>query len=164
MVATYTQSLTTVENVKRTLPDIGSASTITSEQIAHFIGEAEAYINASIAHRYTVPVKKDVPLLTQIATDLAIYRMLSRKVLKIPRASDEEWLDRYKESVSVLQQVARGEITLIDTSGNVLEQRTDVLPLDSNNRTYLPTFHEGDWTDMVQDEDKIDDTLDERGL
>ena len=163
-MTTYTVSYTTVSDVFKTLPDIGSASNITSETIAHFIGEAEALINARIAQRYSMPIKAQVPLLKNLATDLAIYRLLSRKILKLPRTADEGWLDRYKESLKVLDQVASGEIMLIDTSGDVVEQRTDIRQLDSTTRKYLPTFHEAGWLDMVQDEDKIDDTLDERDL
>jgi len=125
--------------------------------LAHYAGRAEAEMNAKLALRYSLPFANDIPILTALATDIALYYTLSRKPLVGSQAKADPWLDRYKEARDILDKLADGTSLLMDSSLQVLGQRTDVMQFYSNTKGYLPTFDERDPEAWVQDEDKIDD-------
>lgn len=165
MPATLTVSYTSVQLMLKTLPEVGSVSTVTSELLAHYAGRAEAEINARIGFRYSLPLGVDVPILTALATDLGLYYALSRKPLVGSQSKADPWLERFKEARDLLKEITEGKIELLDSDGGVLSQRTDNVQFHSTTMDYLPTFFEGgvpeDWQ---QDPDKTTDDLDARDL
>ena len=127
----------------------------------HHAGRAEALINAKIAKRYSIPISGQIPLLETLATDLAIYNVLtSRIVIK----AEHPWFQRYKNSLDILDQIADGKLALIDSAGNIQTGREDVTELTSSTRGYAPTFWEGPDTLQIQDEDKMEDESDARDI
>lgn len=164
MPATLPASYSSVALVYTKLPDIGSITTLTSASIAQVIGEAEAEINAEIAQKYNLPMTSEVPILTTLATDIAIYRLLAQRVFAADRLALSPWPDRYKEALTKLDRLAAGELNLVTSSGDVITGRSDLAEVWSTTMTYLPTMHEGAAPDMVQDEDKLDDIDDARDL
>jgi phage gp36-like protein len=141
-----------------TLPDLGSVTTLSSAHIATFAGEAESEINANIARYYALPLTVDVPLLTTLATDIAIYKILTRRLFTAERLAASPWPDRYRESIAMLLRVAAGELPLVDASGAMLPGRTDVAEVFSTTKNYKPTFWEGpnqyQWIDQQKVEDE----------
>lgn len=155
---------TTVERVLDILPAVGSLTSITSGHLATFIEDAEADINAMIANQYAVPVSGTPPLLRSIATDLACYRVLSRRVFTQERLKDSVWPDRYKEADERLQKIAEGKIALVNSSGTLIATSAARAEVWSDTMDYHPTFHEGPDTSHIVDEDKLDDIAEERDI
>ena len=154
---------TTVADVKRTQPAIGSVTTITSAVMANFIVDVERYINGMIAPRYTVPVA-DAPMLTTIATDLAIQRMIRQRAINFPGSNIDDMLARYEPAADMLKAIVAGSLQLVTSSGDLIATRSDTREIYSTTMGYNPTFHEGDQYDMVQDQDKLDDIESDRDL
>lgn len=155
-------SYTSVDQIEATMSLIGSMSTITSANIVKHASAAESEINAKIARRYSIPISGTVPILETLATDMAVYRILTgRAIIK----EEHPWFSRYKDANKILDSIMSGTTLLITNSGDVISARSDELsgmqPW-SNRKDYHPTHWEGPWTHHVQDEDKIDDESDER--
>lgn len=158
-------SYTSVSDVLALVPKIGSASTVTSAHIYAHAGLAEALINGKLARRFTIPPTDNgsaPPLLTAIATDLAIYRVLGLRIFTQEKQNKSEWVDRYKEALETLKALENGEMELLAADNSVVAPRTDIMECWSNNMGYAPTFNEASFEASIQDEDKIDDIVDER--
>lgn len=155
---------TNVERIYDIEPKLSSISDLTSAQVVTFATDAEAEVNANLVRNYTVPVAGTVPLLEAIATDIAIYRILSRRVFTQERLQDSGWVDRFKEARDMLSDLLKNKILLVDVNGKLITSRTDVAKVFSNVKSYLPTFHEAGTLDHVQDPNKIDDLIDERDI
>src|SRR3972149_197958 len=144
-------SYTSANLMIQTLPEINSISTLNASLMLHHAGRAEAFINAKIAKRYSIPIQGQVPLLETLATDLAIYNVLtSRIVIK----EGSVWFDRYKNALGVLNEIAEGKLSLVDNEGNILTGRTDIMECWSSTQGVVPTFWEGSDTLQIVDQDK----------
>src|SRR5207244_4196108 len=146
------------------LPEIGSASNITSAHLALFAGQAEAEINAQLAQRYALPLVVDVPLLTTLATDIAVYKVLTRRIFSAERLAASPWPDRYREAATLLAQIGDGTLSLPDVTGTVLPGRTDLAAAFSTTQNYAPTMWEGHTGDQFVDPQKIEDEAAKRDL
>ena len=146
-------------------PMIGSLTTITSAHLYQFAEDAEAIINGRIARNYDVSSFASVPTqLVALATDLALYNVLAKRVFTQERLQASTWPNLFKEANVEVKAIADGEMLLTNSLGALIAARTEVAELDSNTQTYLQTFHEGPIGSEVQDKDKIDDLLSDREL
>lgn len=160
-------SYTTVSLCILGFPAINSVSTLNSQGIAQYIGGVEARINAFLAKRYPLPLTVDSPLLTMIATREAIYRIaVERGLVQFPPAQQGRapLQVAHAEDEQTLKDLADGKIELTNSSGAIIPAGTTDLLLWSTTKGYVPTFHEGRWTDMVQDQTQIEDELAKRQL
>lgn len=155
LVASYS----TVTKVLMTLPIIGSATNITSTVICNFIGHAQSIINAKISAKYILPLATTPDIIETICTDLAIYGILSRR---IENALSDSWKAAYKESLGYLDQIANGEMILVDSSGQQISSKSQSSMPWSNTKEWNPTFHEGSVYAWGIDPDKLDDIEDDR--
>jgi phage gp36-like protein len=153
---------TTVDAVLAVLPDLGSATTLSSAHIASFIDDAEAEIDAVLVRRYTLPLSGSIPYLRPIATDMAAYRLVTRRAIPIPSARAQDWVEKYGEAKAALERVATGAVSLVTSSGELVPSRTDIGQVFSTTKGYAPTFHEGPVETQVQDPQKIWDEIDRR--
>jgi phage gp36-like protein len=154
MPATLPVSYTSVEYIRKTCPEIGSLSNVTSELLSHCAGKAEAEINGRINKRYTLPISGDVPLLTVLSTDLAIYYVLSRRPLVGPQSKGDPWLQKFKEARDILDKVADGEVQLINSSGSAIAQNVSVMQFWSTTKDFKPTFDESAIEEWIVDNNK----------
>jgi len=146
-------------------PGIGSLSDLTSATIVDaFATPAEALVNAKIAKMYSVPVSGTVPLLIAVSNDITLYHILSRRVFTAQRLKNSTWPDRFKEALDILDMIASGQISLVNSDGSLVAAATDRMDIRSNTDGYQQTFHEGPRGTHVQDENKINDLLDNRDL
>jgi phage gp36-like protein len=158
-------SYTTVDRVLQADPQIGSVSDITSSQIATvFIADAEAMIDSYLAKYYTTPVSAanvTFPVLTAIATDITIYRILSHRVFTQERLKNSVWPDRFKEGIAWLEGIAQGGVTLVGVNseggGVVQPDIATNVEMWSNTIGYHPTMSELDEEYSTVDSEKIDD-------
>lgn len=146
---------------------LSSVSNITSGIIAQFAGDVEAVINAKISKRYPIPLTVECPILTAIATREAIYQAVVQRVLiQFPpvQQGQHPMQVQHKEDQDLLKELSEGGLQLVDSSGAVLAADITQMDIYSTTKDYVPTFHEGAWPDMIQDEDKLDDILTDRDL
>ena len=159
-MGTYTD----VSRCYATVPAVGSATSVQSNEMAFFIENAEGIINAKLAKLYTVPVLINSvapPVLTAIATDLALYRALALRMFTQEQINKSVWPDRFKEAMELLDEIAAGEMLLV-ASGSVLETDSSRIKLESNTQGYTPTFNEDSFLQSTQDPDKLDDIANDR--
>ena len=156
-------SYATVSNVYQNVPAVGSVSNLTSAAVAFQLGKAEAMINGKIAPLYSLPFTTVPPLIEAIATDMATYGVLLR-IFTTKQLGESPWPDRYKYAAKLLDEIADGKLTLTDSAGALVTQRTDIEETWSNNSGYHPTFSDlGADVDRV-DPDKIDDLEGDRNI
>lgn len=155
---------TSVSRIFTQEPALEDISNFTSAQAFTFAEDAEAEVNLAISRNYTVPVTGGPAILQAIATDIAIYRILSRRVFTQERLQNSTWPNAFKEAREILKAIATGNQPLINSAGTIVTARTDLAKATSNNDTYFQTFNELGQLDWIQDEDKIDDLEDERSL
>lgn len=160
----YQPFYTSVEICYTVVSDLGSVTNLTSAQIVDgFIRPAESIINATISNIYSVPIIPAPDLLVTIATDLTLYRILTQRTFTQQKLKDSVWPARFKETMDLLKQISEGGLSLVTSSGDVLPQGS-VDVARSTTEGYVQTFWEGPAVDQVQDADKIDNELDNRGL
>ncbi len=145
-----------------TVPVVSSRTNATSAELDQFAQRGESIINARIGARYALPLTQRVPVLETIATDLACYFFLSRRVFTQEKRNDSVWVDRYKESLDLLDKIAEGDMALTTDTGGLISARTDIHEMWSNTRDYHPTMTEDLIELQIQDEDKINDLRDAR--
>lgn len=156
-------SYTTVEKVLATLPNVASRSNITSADIADFISRGETIINAKLAKSYSLPFTAAVPILETISTDIGTYLLLSRRFFTQEKQNSSAWVDRFRESVKLLDDIADGEMALVGADGAVIEGGGGVSVAWSNTMNYNPTFYEDpDSLNGMIDCDKVEDSRDTR--
>lgn len=147
---------TSVAKVIETLPTIGSVTNITSSVITAFITDAEALVNAKLARTFTVPVSGTPPLLAAVATDVALYRMVTRRLVVGEKTNRSEWPNRYKEAMDILDALVAGNMQLVTSSGDTIAQMNDADTAWSNTQNLTPTFNEDDMVNSYVDERKLD--------
>ena len=153
---------TTVPRVFDTLPNLKQDTELSSAHVVIFIEDAEAVMNAKLRANYEVPITGEVPLLTTIATDCSIYRILSRRIFTKERLAERPWPDRYKECEQLLDDLADGATTLVDSAGAIISSSTTAARIQSNTSGNHQTFWEGGDFEQNQDADKITDERNRR--
>lgn len=141
---------TTIEQVYRMLPVVGSLTSVTTTQIAQYIGGADAIINSKLARTYTVPISPAPPILEALSTDLTLYYLLAKRVAATApsmggsNAGRNEWFDRYKEAMALLDKIAMGEMLLLTSSGELINPAPSGADVGgsawSNNQGFSQTF------------------------
>src|SRR6266850_1531279 len=142
MPPTLPVSYTSVTQMYLVLPDLGSSANVTSAQLANFAGGAEAQINATIVQKYTLPITGDIGILTTLATEIAIYKVLSQRLFSAERLATSPWPDRYRDSLATLDRIAAGELLLVTTSGQIVAGRLDTAEIYYTTKDCVPTFWE----------------------
>ena len=154
-------SYTSASLMAMTMTALGSMSTMTHSALLHHAGRAEALINAKIAKRYSLPLASVPGLLEALATDMAIYNVLTSQ---ITIKKEDPWLLKYKGAIDILDDIAKGEIPLVGADYAVIPGRSDIMEAYSNTMNYHPTFWEGPQELQEQDSDKIEDEADIRDI
>lgn len=156
---------TTVTRVNSAFPFVSSVSNITSAIVHQYCGDVEGEINLYVGKRYTLPLSGDVPILTAIATRETIYRLgTQRSLIHFPAAQQGKapLQVQHEDDQEMLKAIAAGELPLITTSGELLSPNLALMPITTNTKAYNPTFHEGPWTEQLQDPQKLLDIASER--
>ncbi len=125
---------------------------VTSVEVSSiFIADAESFMDAHLAKRYVVPVTTE-PLVTMIATDLALANMLFEKLGELPGFMQP----RYDRSLSMLEKLAAGDL-ILTSSLTTLVASGDQFAW-SSTASYHPVFSPVlNPLDQAVDQDYIDD-------
>ncbi len=158
---------TTVTRINSAFPAINSVSNINSAIICQYATDVEAEIDAIISKRYALPLTVTCPILTAIATREAIYRIaVQRALVQFPPSQQGKapLQVQHEDDQKLLDKIASGAIQLVSSSGAVIAADLTQIEIYSTTKDYLPTFHEGAWTDMVMDQNKLDSIISDRDL
>lgn len=157
---------TSLERIYETLPQLKTqAVTITTSEVALQAISAEAYVDAKLARLYGPASRLEAPLLSEIATDLTIYKVVVKRLFTPKQLASSPWPDRYKAAEEILCKLADGTLPLTDASGEVITPDGGTSgEVWSDKSGYDPTFFEGrDEFDPVVDVTKIETNIMDRG-
>lgn len=142
-------------------------NTATTSLCTARITDAENEIRKILSKRYDVSADafqtstSVPPMLTTLCEWLTMgfmYEDLSRGGLDGFGRSD-----RYiKKAMENLNDIVDYKVNLVNTSGSLISESTESLPMFSNTKDYTDTFAEDNPTNWAVDSDKLDDIADER--
>ena len=120
-----------------------------------FVSDAESFVDAHLSRRYVVPLNPVPSMVTQIASDLAIFNMLVEKLPEVP----DFFQPRYDRSMETLRMLRDGKMDL--TSQTIVT--TGDQEAWSSTQTYHPVFSPVlDPLDQAVDKDQVDSDKDDR--
>ena len=129
---------------------------------------ADAEVNGYVARRYSLPLPA-VPLLEQIATDIAVYLIVTSRPMGIPpfpaapQASEMTWETRYKTAISMLQKIADEDMVLVGADETVIDPGSDISNrASSSTMNFVPTMGEASDQTFRVDPNKVDAELGRR--
>lgn len=147
------------------LPQTTTAAryTNTVSLIGNHISRADNLINSKIAKRYDVPFTTTPPIIKTLSEDITSY-FTYRSVFSGDNQNDNQWTDKFKDAVEILDQIRDGKMDLIDTSGSLVPERSTTAStiVDSNTRQYAPFFNVDTSTSWEHDPDLLDEVEDDR--
>lgn len=97
-----------------TMVGTGAMDVATTAISSIYIADAESYVNAYLRARYVIPLSPE-PIITQITTDIAIYRMIEDHAPRIPDLAEKRWTN----ANSTLCMLRDGYM-LLDTNSQTL--------------------------------------------
>lgn len=110
----------TIDDVTKRYPPIltmigsGSNDVSSNDVSSIYLADAESYVNAFLGARYALPLATE-PLITQLTSDIAIYKMVEDKAPRIP-----DFMDKRMASVSSMLAMLRdGQMILTASSQQV---------------------------------------------
>lgn len=157
-------SYTNVSLMLTIMPSLVSHTNLTSLQLAIFASNAEQEINGMLAKRYDMPPSSQNNMLETLATELALCKVLTQRVLTGAKSNDSDWPSAFCKAVDKLKDIASGKIALVDNNGDPLAASTGQIKIWSDKSAYLPTMTEDGEINQVDDPDKIDDIREDREL
>jgi phage gp36-like protein len=96
------------------LTDRTGSGVIDAAVLNRAIADADAEIDGYLASRYKLPLAETPPALTRIACDIARYLLYDDAVIDSVK-------DRYDNAVKFLRGVARGDVSLVEQTGDTAE-------------------------------------------
>lgn len=93
-----------------TMIGVGTLQISTEDVSSVYIRDSQSIINSYLAKKYVLPLSPE-PLLTDLASDIAIFRMLRDRAPRIP----EFMQSRYTDAMSLLSQLRDGDMSLTGT-------------------------------------------------
>jgi len=89
------------------LTDDAEAGQVETSVVARAIADADAEIDGYLGKRHPVPLNPVPPLVRKLSVELAIYHLFSRR-----GGAPDEWRQRYEDNRRLLENVAKGLISL----------------------------------------------------
>ena len=147
--------------VRDLYPKIDQVKAITEKQVVFVIDQVEPIINGMLAPRYTVPFSPVPPLIESISTEYALIKLLDRFFTQ-EKPSKSDWrATRKKDLDKILNGLADGSISLVNSAGEMIPQRTDTGGISSSTSEYKPTFDHRDEIGQQVDPDRLKDEEDD---
>ena len=155
---------TSVESVLALAPSIGSFSTVNSARVLGYISAVSADIDATLGRAYDTPFSAAPPDIIRIASDLSMAKAI-RSILPFAPDSMREWYGEFIGDLNGaredLESYAKGERTLVNSAGDVVERITSQRQYHSANAGYKPVFDMRDQNQWAVDPDRTDAEADE---
>lgn len=125
-----------------------------ADRVTNAISYADAIIDASLTHRYTVPFSSTPTIIEGISTDFAAYITKYRKDPRVVTDPQTELERQVALSANNLEQLKTGAMNIPDESQKQL--------VESDTEDYHPIFDVGPELEQIVDEDRLDDIEDAR--
>jgi phage gp36-like protein len=100
-----------------------------------YIADAQGYVDAFLRARYVTPLAKE-PIITQVTTDIAIYRMIEDHAPRIPDMAE----GRMVAANSLLSMLRDGTMLLDPASNTIVSTGGDQEVWSSNLEQEGPVF------------------------
>lgn len=153
-------SYTTVERIWLAFPPISSVTNLASAGTCQVAGDVQGEINGYIAKRYALPLTIESALLTALATNETVYRIVAqRQLIQFPPVQQgrHPLQQLHIDYLKTLEGIRDGEIELVGVDGEVVETNLSVLEVWSNTKEYRHTMDEGPVEEQSQDTQMLDD-------
>ena len=111
------------------LSDRANVGVINQVVVASKLADADAEINAYLQGRYTLPLATVPTALVRIACDIARYHLYDNR-------ATESVTQRYKDAISFLRGVAKGDIQLGVDSGNQVQSVSSAPDFSAPERVF----------------------------
>lgn len=92
---------------------------------------ADALIDSFVARRYTVPVDPVTDMIRELAVDIAIYKICSRR-----SQAPEERRQKYDDAVKYLEKIASGKAVLPEAASAPAGSSDHAVSVSSNTRVF----------------------------
>lgn len=129
----------TIDDVFKRYPPIstmvgtGGNDVASADVSSIYIADAESYVNAYLGVRYTLPLATE-PLVTQLTSDIALYKMVEDKAPRIPEFMEK----RFASVTKMLEMLRDGQMILTATSQTVNSGGNQ--EAWASNQDYHPVF------------------------
>jgi phage gp36-like protein len=144
-------------NLRKLYKDIDTTGLVDND-VEFFIKQKETIIDLKLAQRYTLPFSSTPPIIETIASECSFIGILDRYFTGETN-SKNDWREvRATACNSILDALSDGSLTLVDSGGEIISQRTDIGGIQSNTSGYEPTFNRLNETLQREDPDRLDDT------
>lgn len=164
----YIDTATSILVLMRALPQTSTVAgyTATVDIVEAQIPRAESFVNGKVIRRYDVSGFSSgaaVQPLKTLAEDITCYYTY-RELFTSDNQNENEWTDKYYLAVDMLDQIMKGDLDILDSDNNIIEERqsSSYDRVESNTEDYAPTFDEGSVLDWENDPDKISDIEDSK--
>lgn len=98
-----------------------------------YVADAESYVNAYLGARYVLPLSSE-PIVTQLTSDIAIYKMLEDRAPRIPDFMDK----RFERAQKMLEMLRDGDMILTGSNQQISSGGNQ--EAWANNSDYHPVF------------------------
>ena len=142
-------SYSTATSILVILPGLPQTTTVTPAYtntiaiISRHITRADNIINGKIAARYKITdlLTSVPPLLQTIAEDITAYYTY-RSLFSGDNQNANEWTDKFMEAMKTLDEIHKGDIDLVDSTGALIEewQSSTSTFVDSTTKDYQSVF------------------------
>ena len=92
--------------------DDEGAGQVNTNRVDQAIGDAGSEIDGYCMARYPLPFDPAPAVIKKLCTDIALYNLMSRRGFDEEKGSDRVVQDRYRSAVRVLENMAKGIVTL----------------------------------------------------
>lgn len=151
---------TDATKLRKLYKDIDTTGVVDND-IEFFIRQKENIIDLKLSQRYTLPFSSTPPIIETIASECSFIGILDRYFTAETKSKNDWRTIRATDCNSLLGAISDGNMTLVDSGGNIIEQRADIGGIQSNTSGYEPTFNNLDETRQRVDPDKLDDEYNE---
>ena len=152
---------TNAADIAKLFPEVDTTGKSAEDQ-EFYIRLAEAEIDGHIATRYTLPFSSTPQLIRDVAVELSFIKILEASFTADARSSND-WVQSRRENLDkLLHKIADGIVSLVDSAGGILTQRTDLAGISSDTSQYTPTHGHGNVVFEIVDPDRREDEDDAR--
>jgi phage gp36-like protein len=132
----------TVTNIIPILPGLpqntaSSGWTAANDVIDRHITRAENFVNGKIGIRYEVPFSAGScpPMLITVTEDIVSY-FTYRSYFSKDNQNFSDYTEEFKDSIEILDQIHKGDIDLVGTTGALIPERTVTEDVDLSSNVY----------------------------
>lgn len=102
-------------NPLTTMIGSGETEVSTVDISSIYVADAEGLVNAYLGAKYSTPLNMPEPLITRLAADIAIYKVLEDRASRVPEIA----ANRYTDACSILGMLRDGKMVLTNSQTDI---------------------------------------------